>query len=60
MIPEKMLELLLLTIAGTLIEDEDAWILSDRKYDTDRMKERIKEIMEEFLEPYAIDSDSKE
>lgn len=61
MIPEKMLELLILGLAeGIINEGVTTWVPKNKKYNVDRMSERMKEILEEFLEPYVIESDSKE
>lgn len=60
MIPEKMLEFLMLAGIGQAIDENGELYIGDKKYDVEKMNERFIKIAEEFLEPYAINSDSKE
>lgn len=57
---DKMIEYLVL--AGILKKNWDINQYRElkRKYNVDKMKERRNELEREFLEPYAINSDSKE
>lgn len=60
MIKERMIELLLLL---RLLERNDTKSIIKFKgklYDNEKMMERCKQLVEEFLEPYALDSTSKE
>lgn len=63
MIPEKMQELLVLS---TIIPDEneenleDTFLYYNQKYDFKQIAARYKELMKEFLEPYALPNNSKE
>lgn len=63
MIPEKMLELLVLS---DFIKEQSERLLSDVitidriDYSTDKILNRFIELNKEFLEPYVINSDSKE
>lgn len=63
MIKEKMIELLVLSyFFEKYIDDDEAsiGILNDKKHDLNEMKQRLNQLLEEFLEPYVIESDSKE
>lgn len=54
MIPERMLELLLLTKFRNIVN------FKGKELDRKRMNKRYIILLEEFLEPYVIDSTSKE
>lgn len=63
MISEKMLELLLLErlLEIALSDDyEEIVNINGIDYNTEKMKKRLNDLLEEFLEPYVIESDSKE
>ena len=61
MIKEKMLELLILQQKIKQIPEICGNIkFFDKVYDTDKMLNRLIELEKEFLEPYVIESDSKE
>lgn len=57
MIPEKMLEYLVLS---DLIRKWYAKRKKRKMYDFEKIVNRMKELQREFLEPYVIDSTSKE
>lgn len=60
MISEKMLEFLMLSIIGKAINDDGTLCIEGKQYDVEKMNNRFVEIAKEFLEPYAINSNSKE
>lgn len=64
MIKEKMLELLILDKVifnvGRYNRELNVIALSDYKYDWNKLEERYKLLVQEFLEPYVIESNSKE
>lgn len=64
MIKEKMLELLILDKVifnvGRYNRELNVIALSDYKYDWNKLEERYKLLVQEFLEPYVIESYSKE
>ena len=61
MIKEKMLELLILDKIIQGITDVNKSIeVCGKEYDTQKLLMRTKVLLEEFLEPYVIESDSKE
>lgn len=63
MIPEQMQELLLLDRVVYNSDKDDipsTFKWNGRVYDNIRIVNRYKELMEKFLEPYVINSDSKE
>lgn len=60
MIKEKMLELLILTQVIQETADEIEFVRHGKKYDKEKVYKRFDELVEEFLEPYVIESDSKE
>lgn len=56
-----MLELLLLTKIVEQVHPESQIItFNGKQYDNKRIHERFEKVLEEFLEPYVIESDSKE
>ena len=57
MIPEKMLEYLVLS---DLIRKWNAKRKKRKMYDFEKIINRMKELQREFVEPYVIDSTSKE
>ena len=57
MIKEKMLELLVLKM---IIQKEDSLKLVSDEYDWEQIHERFVWLLDEFLEPYVIESNSKE
>lgn len=59
MIKERMLELLILE---NIMQFDEIYMLSfdGRYYDGEKMEKRYKELKKEFLEPYVIDTISKE
>jgi hypothetical protein len=62
MIQEKMLELLLLyrIVNSPLdLEHRNKVFFNGKAYDSTKIIDRYKELTEEFLEPYVIDSDPK-
>lgn len=64
MIKERMLELLvlseILTDVGNCNIDFSIRTFNGNQYDNDKLGQRYKCLIEEFLEPYALDSTSKE
>lgn len=61
MINERMLELLLLErIVQQVPSGHEILIFNGKHYDNKRINERFTKVLEEFLEPYVIESDSKE
>jgi hypothetical protein len=60
MISEKMLEFLVLDkiVQMYLNEDSESYLL--QVYDWDKIFDRYDQLRDEFLEPYVIDSNSKE
>lgn len=62
MIKERMLELLLLEriVSQTNPSQHGTIIFNGKQYDNKRIHERFTKVLEEFLEPYVIESDSKE
>ena len=64
MIKERMLELLvlskILTDVGNCNIDFSIRTFNGNQYDNDKLRQRYKCLIEEFLEPYALDSTSKE
>lgn len=61
MIKEKMLELLVLDKIIQGISDETKSIeVCGKEYDSQKLLKRTKVLLEEFLEPYVIESDSRE
>ena len=63
MIKERMIELLLLLNLTSELEItglEDSFKFSKNKYDANKFIARMISLAEEFLEPYVIESDSKE
>lgn len=60
MIKEKMLELLILDKVifnvGRYNRELNVIALSDYKYDWNKLEERYKLLVQEFLEPYVIES----
>lgn len=64
MIIEKMIELLILSEVipnvGNFDRNSDALDYLGKKYDDYKLEDRFIELIEEFLEPYIIDSTSKE
>lgn len=64
MIKEKMLELLVLsevlTDVGNCNTEFSIRTYNENQYDNDKLEQRYRCLMEEFLEPYALDSTSKE
>lgn len=64
MIKERMLELLvlseILTDVGNCNIDFSIRTFNGNQYDNDKLEQRYKCLIEEFLEPYALDSTSKE
>lgn len=59
MIPERMLELIILSIVRSKLR-YDFEALTEKQYDNTMITERWTNLMEEFLEPYVIESTSKE
>lgn len=56
-----MCELLLLfTVLGKITEGTEEIEFNGRKYNVEMIKKRLDVLLEEFLEPYVIDSTSKE
>lgn len=64
MIKEKMLELLILSEVipnvGNYNEELCTLEYNGRQYDDMKLEQRYRCLIEEFLEPYALDSTSKE
>lgn len=64
MIKEKMLELLvlskILTDVGNCNIEFNIRTYNRNQYDNDKLEQRYRCLIEEFLEPYALDSTSKE
>lgn len=62
MIEEKMSELLLLShvLKDYFCDVRNRIRLNGKEYDWDKIYERYKVLMEEFLSPYVIDNNSKE
>lgn len=62
MIKERMLELLvLINFYDQCKEDDDILIgkFNNKEYDLAKMDKRLDTLIEEFLEPYVIDSNEK-
>lgn len=55
-----MIELLLLLRLIERNSNDSVVEFEGKLYDNERMKKRYKQLVEEFLEPYALDSTSKE
>ena len=63
MIPEKMLELVVLSIVqNNLRYNREAKTIefNGKQYDDSKIRKRWTNLVEEFIEPYVIDSTSKE
>lgn len=60
MIKERMIELLILTQVIQETAGEIEFVRHGKKYDKEKIYKRFNELAEEFLEPYVIDSTSKE
>lgn len=60
MIQEKLTELLLLERILTQSQGSTAVKFNNKEYDMKKADERFGELLEEFLEPYVINSTSKE
>lgn len=55
-----MIELLILTQVIQETAGEIEFVRHGKKYDKEKIYKRFNELAEEFLEPYVIDSTSKE
>lgn len=60
MIPERMLEYLILADIEDSICTKDEFTENSKKYSMEKVRKRLNEIRQEILEPYALDSTSKE
>lgn len=60
MINERALEYLILADIENSICTSDLFMENGKRYSMSKVRKRMNEIRREILEPYAIDSDSKE
>lgn len=60
MIPEKLIELLILEKIITQTNGNNVLEFNNKYYDNKKLFMRFTELLEEFLVPYAIESTSKE
>lgn len=60
MIPERILEYLILADIENSICTKDEFTENNKKYSMEKVRKRLNEIRQEILEPYALDSTSKE
>lgn len=60
MIKEKMIELLVLSEIIDGLPKEGILIRKGKQYSKEKLFNRFDKLLEEFLEPYVIESDSKE
>lgn len=60
MIKERMIELLILLKVIQEISGGAELVRHGKKYDKEKVYKRFDELIEEFLEPYVIESGSKE
>lgn len=60
MIPERILEYLILADIEDSICTKDEFTENNKKYSMEKVRKRLNEIRQEILEPYALDSTSKE
>lgn len=63
MYSDKMIELVLLQqiiVQDELWKESDSYVWNGKEYNVEKLLNRFRELRSDFLEPYVIDSTSKE